>query len=807
MTPLGDTALVVRVAAVRPGPLDAAAAALGARAIARAIAAAGLPGVVDVVPSPDRVTVVLDPLAGADDDESVARLAALVRAASAETDHAPGVRHDIVVCYGGAAGPDLDAVCRAHGIDRETLVRLHTHPEYLVTAIGFVPGFPYLAGLPAALATPRRDTPRTSVPAGSVGIGGGQTGIYPFATPGGWHLIGRTAARLFDPRRAPPALLQVGDRVRFVAAAPGDGPAPDAGGIPSAGATPDVVRAPDAGTAPVARSAPPPASPRRITILEAGLLSTVQDLGRPGHRAAGVPLAGAVDPVALRLANLAVGNPAGAAAIECTLTGPVLRFECDATVALAGAAFTGLPRGRPVHVAAGTVVDLGHAVHGCRGCLAVAGGIDVAPVLGSRSTYLPAALGGHAGRALVAGDVLPLGPAATRTTGTDWSLAPSLTPLPAGPTPLRLVPAADVPEAWGAGYRVTARSDRMGARLVGPPLAMPGGGPSVAVLPGTVQVPPDGQPIILLADAQTIGGYPVLGQVIAADLPLAGQLRPGDTVRFVPVDRAAARAALHRREAHLAAARLALAARTVRVTRVDLNADVGEGAGHDAALVPLVSSVNIACGAHAGDTATMRETVALARRHGVAIGAHPGHADPAHRGRRPLPVGPDEAADLVAGQIAALEAVTGGPLAHVKLHGALYHQVADDAALAEAVAARLARSWPRLAVVAPAASTLASVARAHGLVVAEEAFIDRAYADDGRLLARSEPGAVLADPAAAAAQAVRLARAGRVRTVGGRDLAVRADTLCVHGDGPDPVGCLRAVRTALAAAGIDVGRS
>jgi len=329
---------------------------------------------------------------------------------------------------------------------------------------------------------------------------------------------------------------------------------------------------------------------------------------------------------------------------------------------------------------------------------------------------------------------------------------------------------------------------------------------SVAMLPGTVQVPPDGQPIILLSDAQTIGGYPVLGQVIVADLPLAAQVRPGDMVRFVPVDRAVARDALRRREAHLAAARVALAARTVGVTTIDINADVGEGAGHDAGIIPLVSSVNIACGAHAGDAATMHETVALALRHGVAIGAHPGHADPAHMGRRPLPVAPAEAAELVARQIAALEAIAGAALAHVKLHGALYHQVGDDAALAEAVAARLARSWPRLVVVAPANSVLATVVRAHGLSVAEEAFIDRAYGDDGRLVARSQPGAMLDDPAAAARQAVRLARAGRVRTVGGRDLAVRADTLCVHGDGPDPVGCLRAVRVALAAAGIDVGR-
>jgi UPF0271 protein len=243
----------------------------------------------------------------------------------------------------------------------------------------------------------------------------------------------------------------------------------------------------------------------------------------------------------------------------------------------------------------------------------------------------------------------------------------------------------------------------------------------------------------------------------------------------------------------------------VCIKTIDLNADVGEGASHDAAIIPLVSSINVACGGHAGDRVSMRECVARARRHGVAVGAHPGHADRATFGRVASPIEPDDAADLVARQVEALAAIAGDDMAHVKLHGALYHQVAHDADLAAAVASRLACRWPRLPVIAPAGSLFAEVAATCGLHVLHEAFVDRAYGPDGRLVPRSRPGAVLADPASAAAQAVAIARDGRV-TVGGDVVGIRADTLCIHGDGADPVACLRAVRRALAIAGIDVAR-
>jgi 5-oxoprolinase (ATP-hydrolysing) subunit A len=237
---------------------------------------------------------------------------------------------------------------------------------------------------------------------------------------------------------------------------------------------------------------------------------------------------------------------------------------------------------------------------------------------------------------------------------------------------------------------------------------------------------------------------------------------------------------------------------------IDLNGDLGEGGPHDAAVMPLVTSANIACGGHAGDDATIAAAVALARRHGVVIGAHPGHADREHFGRRELPLSPAAAAALVVEQIERLAAIAGEPPRHVKLHGGLYHQVAHDAGLAGAVAMAIAGRWPGMILFAPAGSRLVEVARARGLVVAEEAFIDRAYAADGTLVPRSHPGAVITDPRLATERAVQLVREGVVEASDGSVIQVRADTLCIHGDGRDPVGLAAAVRQALASAGIEM---
>jgi len=236
--------------------------------------------------------------------------------------------------------------------------------------------------------------------------------------------------------------------------------------------------------------------------------------------------------------------------------------------------------------------------------------------------------------------------------------------------------------------------------------------------------------------------------------------------------------------------------------RIDLNCDLGEGAGHDAELMPLITSANIACGAHAGDEATMRATVALAQRHGVAVGAHPGFADRANFGRRELPVSPDEVHALVLDQVRKLRRL--GPVRHVKPHGALYNMAARDLALARAVVDAIYEVDQRLILFGLAGSHLIAVAEACGLPVVSEVFADRTYQADGSLTSRSQPGAIITDENAAVAQVLRMVREGMVRATDGTDVAIKADTVCLHGDGAHPVEFARKLRDELSAAGVEI---
>lgn len=304
-------------------------------------------------------------------------------------------------------------------------------------------------------------------------------------------------------------------------------------------------------------------SGRTLTVLRPGLLTTVQDLGRWGHQMVGVPVAGAMDTRALRQANALVGNAPGAAAIEVTLLGPTVRADVGVRVAVAGAGFElrtdggAAPFGRPFDLPAGATLAIGGRTPGAgaRAYLAVAGGIDTPPVLGSRSTHLVSRMGGLSGRALVAGDVLPLGAPPGATPARPGRVAPV-----AGPSGLGLRVLLGPQDDWFAAetidrlltgtFTVSPHSDRMGFRLDGPALvtARPGELVSEPVAFGAIQVPSGGGPILLMADRQTAGGYPKIATVISADLPVAGQLAPGDVVRFTACSRAEARAALVARE-------------------------------------------------------------------------------------------------------------------------------------------------------------------------------------------------------------------------------------------------------------------
>jgi len=240
---------------------------------------------------------------------------------------------------------------------------------------------------------------------------------------------------------------------------------------------------------------------------------------------------------------------------------------------------------------------------------------------------------------------------------------------------------------------------------------------------------------------------------------------------------------------------------------IDLNSDLGEGAGTEAALMPLISSVNIACGAHAGDPVTMRATLDLALARGVRVGAHPGYRDPESFGRRPLDLPAAVLAADLKEQIVTLQAMAeeaGSRLTHVKAHGALYNQGERDEPIADLIARTVAAIDRTLAVVATPGSAMARAAGRAGVRLIREGFIDRAYEPDGTLRSRSLPGAMVLDPARAAVQALGFVREGGVRATDGSFLALAVDSLCIHGDSPGAVEIAQAVRGAFVAAGIAI---
>ncbi len=238
---------------------------------------------------------------------------------------------------------------------------------------------------------------------------------------------------------------------------------------------------------------------------------------------------------------------------------------------------------------------------------------------------------------------------------------------------------------------------------------------------------------------------------------------------------------------------------------VDLNADLGEGAGHDVELLALVTSANIACGFHAGDADTIRASIEAARSRNVAVGAHPSLFDRENFGRKELPVKPAEVFDAVVYQLgifAAIAEAAGVRPNHVKPHGALYNMAARDIELADAIARAVARVDATLIFFAPVNSALARAGETHGLQIAHEVFADRNYCQDGSLVSRSRPDALLHDPAETAPRVLRMLREGKVTSVDGVDVAVRAETICLHGDNPEAVEFARALRSRLETEGV-----
>ena len=445
-------------------------------------------------------------------------------------------------------GPDLREVATAAGLTADAVIDLLTGCHLRVAFLGFSPGFPYLVGLPPALeGIQRRATPRASVPQGSVALAGGFAAIYPQPTPGGWMLVGRTSLPLFDPEVAPYARLQAGDIVCFRQAV-------GAEAVNGVGA--------DRGRLPAARPPRRAQSPRFIEVVDPGLLSLVEDGGRTSVASIGIPDAGPADPDSMRLANRLVGNPDDAAVIEVTARGPTLRFRGDAHIAVVAVASDALDLTLDGHVVAadtvvpvknGQTVSVSQLRRGLRAYLGIAGGIEIPTVVGSRSSDVLSGLGPGP---LMAGDQLDLGaPGHPR-----GFLTPDRSDGQASkPTVIRVI---EGPHAFGAGeleafcttgWTVADTSNRVGLRLSTPGHGLSSTGPieSTGTVTGAVQVPPDGQPIVLMPDHATVGGYPIIACVITADLARLGQARGGDYLEFELVTREVARDSLIEHERRL----------------------------------------------------------------------------------------------------------------------------------------------------------------------------------------------------------------------------------------------------------------
>jgi KipI family sensor histidine kinase inhibitor len=480
---------------------------------------------------------------------------------------------EVPVCYDGE---DLERVAIHNGISVDEVIRRHTEATCLIYMLGFSPGFAYMGGLDRALATPRLDIPRIKVPAGSVGIAGNQTGIYPVESPGGWNIIGQTSLSLFDPERKNPFLFEPGDEVRFVREARLNvkGLKVEGENVGQASCLSEFIDKPlgvgraslrhEEGvlvrreTRPFLNKKEPYPTPLKsknnlisrqgldvcptFKVIEPGMYTTVQDGGRYGYLRYGLPPGGAMDRAAFRRANALLGNDPDAAVLECTGTMPVLEFSQDAVISVVYA-----DRETVLAIKAGESVRFEPIGNGYRAYIAFEGGLDVPEVMGSCSTYVPAKLGGYEGRVLRAGDVIGLGDGAGRMPAIQpcvprRGVGEGLDLASASEAHIRVIPGpeADWFDCGGLNtflteaFTVSSKSDRAGIRLEGSPLSFRSEEQMVSsgIAMGTIQVPPSGLPIIMMADHPTTGGYPRIGNVVEEDLSRLAQMKPGDVLRF-----------------------------------------------------------------------------------------------------------------------------------------------------------------------------------------------------------------------------------------------------------------------------------
>ncbi len=481
-----------------------------------------LPGQLDVLAAAETVMVT------ADSPVAARRIAAQLL----QLDLTAPVQRDggLVVIDTVYDGADLAEVAELTGLGIEGVIAAHCRQQWTVAFAGFAPGFGYLVGENEALNVPRRSSPRTAVPAGAVALAGTYSAVYPRRSPGGWQLIGHTAARMWDLDREQPALAAPGHRIQFRAVRE------------------TVALAPEPRT-----ETPAPEVTSGLRIVSPGLQSLIQDLGRHGHSGLGVSVAGALDRASLRRANRLVGNAPSAAVIETVAGGLTVQAVGDQVLAVAGApselAITTpgsrdaepdrrtVPIATPFALLDGETLGIGAPESGFRSYLAVRGGVDAAPVLGSRATDTMSGIGPAP---LTAGQLLPSGGDSESGVVGHPELQPEFPGT--GVTVLDVVPGpradwfdAEALESLTAQeWQVKPQSNRVGMRLDGTPLQRSRDGElaSEGTVAGALQVPPEGLPVLFLADHPITGGYPVIAVVVDTQLDLAAQVPIGGRIRL-----------------------------------------------------------------------------------------------------------------------------------------------------------------------------------------------------------------------------------------------------------------------------------
>jgi antagonist of KipI len=527
---LGETAVTIAFDAIINAETNDKVVALYNHLVAIKLA-----DVIDIIPSYHTVTLVFSINNNATDFKAMLVLIdAAIACCNWQIQQEPSIV-EIPVCYDESFGLDILALAAAKKMSVAAVIKLHSDEMYRIYAIGFLPGFTYMGKVNTLIATPRKHTPRVTVNAGSVGIAGEQTGIYPLNSPGGWNIVGQTPLQLFDATREQAVLLKMGNYIKF---------------LPITVAEyytikntqqPKVIGANNNAIG--------------IRVLKHGMADSVQDLGRYAHQHVGINPTGAMDIVAAQIANFLVGNTANEAVLELHFPASVFQFQTDVIIALSGADFTAtintnaVPINTPIIVAKNTVITFTKLVTGARCYLAVKGGFTIIPWLNSYSTNIKANSGGHCGRLLYKDDIIACNiksDYSKQLNKKDCMTLPwqvNVQQVYKTNNSVHIILGNEYPFLCDtskemlidSSFIITTKSDRMGYRLHGLPLQLKDQIQliSTAVTKGTIQLLPDGELIILMADHQTIGGYPRVAHVAQFDICKLAQMQAHQSIQFV----------------------------------------------------------------------------------------------------------------------------------------------------------------------------------------------------------------------------------------------------------------------------------